>query len=250
MKTLIGLPCAVVALAAGLAQAQTLVQSDWEAPLWSVGAVSGQNGWTNFNSTLGHQVVTASSASILARSGVNVERSLTSATSGLERDAYLDITAGWATRTDGSTLAVELWVYLPATSTSGGLHGVDVFSSMGVPGAFFVSSFDGKVVATDAQLNLLDTGVTVSRDTWTRFNYYLNFTDGSAALYVDGAYVYGSAFDNTTHINLTDVDIANISQGTGGSTAYTDDFSVRVIPGPGALTLAGLGGLVLARRRR
>ncbi len=250
MKMFTGLSCALVALAAGVAHGQTLVQSDWEAPLWTVGAVSGQNSWTNFNSTAGHQVVTASSASILAHSGVNVERSLTNSANGFERDAYLDITAGWAARTDGSTLAVELWIYLPATSTNGGLHGVDVFSSAGVPGAFFVSSLDGSIVATNAATALVNTGATIARDTWTKFNYYINFTDGTTALYVNDVYTFGGGFDNVTHTNVTDADIANISVGTGGSTAYTDDFSVRVIPGPGTIALAGLGGLAMARRRR
>jgi hypothetical protein len=253
MNAFTTLSCAVlVSLVGGVAHGQSLVQSDWEAPTWNVGAVAGQNGWTNFNSTAGHQVVTASSASILAHSGVNVERSLTNSANGFERDAYLDVTAGWASRTDGSTLEVTLWIYLPSPTLAPatGLHGVDVFSTMGVPGAFFVSAADGSVVATNASSNLVSTGATIARDTWTKFDYFLNFTDGTTALYINDAYVYGGGFDNVTHTNVTDADIANISVGTGGSTAFTDDFSVRVIPGPATLALAGLGGLAMARRRR
>jgi hypothetical protein len=253
MKTLRAFSAAaMVALFAGTAGAQTLVQSDWESPAWSVGAVSGQNGWTNFNSTAGHQVVTASSASIIAHSGAQVERSLTNPANGFERDAYLDISAGWATRTDGSTLAVELWIYLPSPTLAptSGLHGVDVFSSAGIPGAFFVSAADGKIVATDAATALVDTGATIVRDTWTKFDYYIDFAAGTTALFVNDVYTFGAGFNNVLHTNVTDADIANISVGTGGSTAYTDDFSVRVIPAPGMVALAGLGGLVMGRRRR
>ncbi|MBL0869613.1 MAG: hypothetical protein IBJ18_03450 [Phycisphaerales bacterium] len=246
---------ALVAVTGSAATAQTLYSTGWEAapasPGWNTGNIAPQNGWLNFNSAAGHQVVNSGTNGVTAATGNRMHVSLASTGANFERDSWVDLTTIWAGRAVGNNTAVgSIDMFLETNMTTVGFHGLSIFSSTGQIGGIYVSASTGAIILLGNTQAVVGT---ITRGTWTNIGIAIDFGTGNLAAIVNGATVGSVGFNNVTNTDIADIDLANISGGaatTSSSRMFTDNYLVRAIPTPGALALVGMGGLLAARRRR
>ncbi len=119
--------------------------------------------------------------------------------------------------------------------------------------------FGGHVFVVDrdqtGQLAYVDTGLSWGRFTWDHFQ--IDVGDQAIEYRRNGELFYtGERFGGTANEQLVVrsdnyQDFAGNTSISGGPiAAYIDNIELRAVPGPGALALLGLGGLVAMRRRR
>lgn len=243
MKTLVS-AAAVVATSAGVANAAVLYSTGFESP-FTVGTLNGQQGWACDAGSI-------QNAAGGARTGTQYAQMTGTQISGVGTASW-----GWYTgaglvpgnQTLVMTCYAGIFNYSGTRTFTAGLDAYD--SSVARIGAVYLTS--------DGNIGVLDgiggggatTGLNLALNVYRKLQMVANYGTGSINFLVDDVLIYTGSFTNT---DFGDADIRGTrgSTGTGGGTVQMrfDDYSIEVIPAPGALALAGVGGLLAARRRR
>ncbi len=224
----------LLSLSAAAVSAANIYSTGFEGPTYSLGTLSGQDGWgggllpavqnTVFNS--GAQAVGASgSQQSYTTRGVSYNSiGNPDQTVDVQVDFYLDPNASG-----------QIFTIVGYSATTGFMGQIVVFSS-GVMQIGNVGGFTGNQ--------------NLSKGVWHTVRSSLNFGTQTASGYLDGVFFGSIALDpSATPTDLVSVGLGinNASQGqTGG--AYWDNLSVTstgasagAVPEPGTLTLLGLG---------
>lgn len=266
-------------VAAGLASAasaQSLFNTGFEAPDYAVGNLNGQQGWQTFAGTPApgnFNIVNDATRALAGSQFVGADTGTWATGTGQDfrvRYSWPDTTqtAGQIAAGGGQIQAsVSVWV---GAGTGGrtSIAGLSLFGAAGGVGIGEVDVYSTGLIAafpgTDLTGTALGTGIGLANgfnNQWvnitliadyniSRVSYIINGVDLTSAMVTAG-------FNNT--IVATDWSDADLIGGrfvptggaaTGGSELRWDNYSVSLVPAPGAAALLGLGGLVAARRRR
>jgi hypothetical protein len=238
------------ALTASSGFAATLFDSQgFEAPTYSLGALTGQNGWLRDGSgiaTVQNTVVQSGSQAV----------SLTGDTTEWHWPdlAYTPVPGGKVVR---ATTGIQRGSSAAATKNFG--YFLDIYTTspdfarfaragLGVSGGApaILATFLG---GSGAGNYVLESGL--SWDTWYDFRVDLNFDTQKFDVYVNGV-LKGADLQFLVPANdLSDVDLMK-SYSTGATDiGYFDNYKIEAIPEPtsAAVLLLGLAGLTLARRK-
>jgi hypothetical protein len=219
--------------------AVVLFETSYEAPEYNLGALSGQNGWIDYEfASFGNQVVNsgpARSGSQSLRLGKlagqgpygTTQRSGPFSTSLpqviVEHSIYLEGTTGWnlgpGDYTQGSPIAV---------------YG---------PGDVFISQFS---VFQGLNVQFASVDVPITTDTWLDLKLVLDFPTQTASGYLNGTFIGTEAFANpASEIALLEVyGLMGFTTPGPSPSFYFDDLRVTAVPEPGSAFL--LAGTVFA----
>ncbi len=221
--------------------ADTLYTSGFESPAYTLGALSGQDGWFEFSSN----AATVETATVFAGSQA------------------VDYNAAGATGQDGAfhplsyssvgnaSNLVELDMEFQQ-SVAGTSSTWDVFVADGSSG------FLGQLLVLpdgDVTLGLASStvgSVPIARGAWNDFQYFFDFSNQTMTAYVNSELIGSGAFANPS-TDLTSVGFG-VNSLPGTDSAFYDNLTVTSAaatpePGSAALVLAGIGAFVTIRRR-
>jgi hypothetical protein len=226
-----------------------LFETSYEAPEYNLGALSGQNGWIEYEfADFGNQVVDSGPArsgsqslrlAKLAGQGPygTTQRSGPFATSlpqvVVEHSIYLEGATGWNLGSNDYTQAAPIAVY--------------------GPGDVFISQF---AVFQGSNVQFASVDVPITTDTWLDLKLVLDFPTQTASGYLNGTLIGTEPFANpASQISLLEVYGLMGFNTPGPSPAlYFDDLRVTAVPEPGTagMLLAGAGFIAVwvGRRRR
>jgi len=251
LKTLIS-AAALVAASAGAANAAILYQTSFEAPTFNT-TLNGIDGWITQN---GGSVGTVAAN---ARTGTRYAQSGTLTTGGQwQWQGAIGQSAAQIAATP--IIRASVWMSHNAGTSTGLLRrgGLQMYNFAGsaVLAALYIQS-DGSVTVTDglAQSASTAAGFVVNPAAYNQIEIELNYVTQMAAFKVNGiSLILPPGVGAFADVDFGDADFYSTrATGTaGGSTVRYDDYLVEAfaVPGPGALALAGFGGLLAARRRR
>jgi hypothetical protein len=237
------------------ASAQVLYDANgWEGtggpPNWTLGNIAPQNTWISFGSdTLSRDVVVGATTlgplTVVPKTGSRMHRSTSSNDNqGLRaRWTWKDLASAWAGRTAGNnTVLVSMDCFLPSSSAdSFHLHGIDTYD----PSGFF--SLGGWLVQNNIQAitlfeeSNLDSYIITDilpRDTWTHFDFIMDYDGGRAELFIDGVKFAGVGLDGTVFESVRlpaeefgDADFfsQNDPEQPVASDFFTDNYRVEAI---------------------
>jgi hypothetical protein len=231
-------------LAARQAGAATILQTGFEPPAFTTGALPGQNGWGQ---------------DIGPGGLINVQTSVVS--SGAQAVQFQTIlglpiytratppAASYDTTTGDSGVLVEMDIRLSSSGTPSLWRPFATFD-----GAHFIGAFDvlatGEIRASAASDQL--SGVFLARDTWYRIGLLLNFSTFTLDALLNGSpVVSGLSFAGPTGSKVFGgFTIENVVSGT--DSLFFDNLSASAVPEPSTLlsTLLAFGALVAFRRGR
>ncbi|MEL7039106.1 MAG: PEP-CTERM sorting domain-containing protein [Cyanobacteria bacterium J06592_8] len=220
--------------------AGVLYSTSYEAPDYSVGALSGQEGWLNSFDI--DPVVTSG----FARTG---SQSLEVRQAAGENPFGLTFRAG-PYSTSAPMVSVEHSIYLDGrdgwTSPSTFLSPIALIGENS-----FVSQLavhDGNRVEFGGEVADIET------DRWIDLKLVLDFQTQTSNAFVDGTFIGSEAFDNPA-TELVQVEIFHIFDNTTfnlpgpSSSFFVDDLSINSVPEPGTiLGLLAIGGLGFATK--
>lgn len=214
-----------------------LFQTSYEAPEYNLGALSGQNGWIDYEfADFGNQVVNSGPA----RSGSQSLRLGKLAGQG----AYGTTQRSGPFSTSLPQVVVEHSIYLEGTDGWNLLPGAGDYtqgSPIAVygPGDVFMSQI---VIFQGLNVQFAGVDVPISTDTWLDLKLVLDFPTQMATGYLNGNFIGAEPFANpATQIALLEV-YGLLGFGIPGPSPsfYFDDLRVTAVPEPGsALLLAG-----------
>lgn len=272
-----------VVLAAGFLAPAAMAQSystGFEAPLFSTGSINGQNGWSVTNPSYA-QAVTTADAHSGTQSWLRGDTYGTGAFGDQPFSPGLGVGVGEASSVGATpgynTVTTSIW-FKPANASADGsvvgFAGTDAggsrmwninfrnLSGVGVQ----IAAFDADVTGEDFNEYVL--GSNLDPSVWHSLSVTATFNNGlyndTVAYSLDGgaATVIGSweqyyrlnpeQLGNGNQVYAMDRAIfRTVSSAAGANGFYFDDFSMNAsVPAPGALALAGVGGLLVSRRRR
>ena len=263
---------ATILTLAGVSNAAVVYDSNgFESPTFTVGALSGQGGFTNFfptTSSANWNVDGTRSApgGVQSVSVSNLGTPAAPVTSFTWRDTNLtgiNASPEPIVTVSGSILrpAPETGATNVSTSAAVGIYNiagsliaeVGVFNNTATAGAFgtFVPIFRAFNNATPPVLTtfLAGTGATVLPDTWVNFSMELNYVTGTYTASIGGFTTTGIPFI-TASTDLGDADLT--LRGGRGDTSFFDNLRIEtsVIPEPTTLALLGAAGVMVLRRKR
>jgi hypothetical protein len=219
--------------------AGTLFSTGFEPPTYTLGALNGQNSWTNTTIPVVENTVVFAGSQAVAFDSTGVT---------------------------GQNLAVQPLTYNSAAdpdqivvfdaefmeSPTGNDPTWDVFGVGG--GAGFVAQLtvqNGKAQFGPDGQGIVG-AVPVTAGVWNDYQLVLNFATGTASAYVDSIFIGSGAFDNpTTTLTSFNLGVNSLLNGTDTATGYYDNISVTTTaPEPGSVGFVLAGLALLAARSR
>ena len=240
---------AVLAGFCGTASATTtLFSSNFEAPTYAPGTLSGQNGWFNTGSGWGTAPFPVVEQATTFAGAQALEFGATGATGQAGQNHSLSYSLSGNSET---TVTIDIEALLTSAGTASDWDMLGLFSSNGFLAQLTV------LPNGNATLGLQSSSVgsvPVSRDTWNLFQLSLNFTTQVVTASVNGQNIGAGPFANGPVTNLTDVGLG-INSSPGTDTAYFDNLSVvsTAAPEPSAMLLLSIGAVAFlfsARKRQ
>jgi hypothetical protein len=230
--------CSLLAASAVFATAQTSFPYSTSFENFNVGGIAGQNGWSASSSAT-YQVVNTSDMVSVARTGNQSVR--WSGTAGTWAWIEYDPVAMGAVQT-------SVWVHI-ASGDSTRRFGMQAWgTNLGYNPAITVRP-DGQIWAQTTTATQVFTGSTLANPLgrWIELMLNVDTVTGAVSASADGqGFVLPNLTGSGTR-SILDVDL--YATGTGGATAYFDDYAA--VPEPATmLALAAGAGALVARRRR
>lgn len=245
------------------AQSQVLFDSNgFEAPSYSLGNLTGQNGFVQDGTaayTVQNTVAASGSQAVQVGGGAGTDW------------AYVTQATPWSsTATPGvDTLEIQASIARNLSPTASFGYAIDVYNGLtartfrfglvanaGVIQPFVTSRFNGTTGlfdATSAVTNVI-VGGPVTADTFVNFKAYLNYTTKRVDLFINGSSVTNGLtipFADLTASDFSDADL-QVSTATGATDrGFFDNVKVTAVPEPASMAALGLGifGLVSRKRR-
>jgi hypothetical protein len=249
LLSLVSSCCWIIAFSTDVTAAPvTLYSTSYEAPEYSAGALSGQNGWIMYEfGDFSHQVVNSGPARSgsqslrlgkLAGQGAygTTQRTGPFSTSlpqiVVEHSIYLDGPTGWNLGLNDYTFGVPFALYGPG----------DVFISQ-------VPVFQG------LHVQFAGVDVPITTDTWLDLKMVLDFPAQTATAYLNGNLIGTEPFANpASQLSLIEVTgLMGFNTPGPSPSFYFDDLTVTAVPEPSTWLVIGLataGSLAMVRRRK
>jgi MYXO-CTERM domain-containing protein len=212
--------------------ATTLFSTGFEPPTYAVGALNGQDGWTNAAVVENSVVFAGSQAVAMNSTGVTGQ---TEFFHGLSYNSAVD----------PNPLVVFDVEFMESSAANDPIW--DIFAIGGNGG------FINQVAVTNTGRVAFGTNTTaqISAGVWNDFQMVVNFSNDTVSVYLNSVFVSSDVFSSpSTTLTVVAAGINTVA-GTDTATGYFDNFSVTVTPEPGStgLVLAGLALLVVRYRR-
>ena len=241
MKTFV-LSVAVLAVAAGSAQAQVLKYAGFEASEgYVLGDLFGQNGWTD----------TGDVANVTTAQAASGTRSVSIDSSPIGTGAWWWPSVNYNTATNtNKIIKASTDMYLASAGSNSANWGLDLYDGAGSFGrisALWVNS-SGFANYWNGTTSVVTT-TAVSYDAWHNIAITVDYNTMKASFAIDNVTI-ASGVNVTAGITSIFGDADFNVQGASFDTTYFDNYKVEAIPTPGALAVLGLGGLFAGRRRR
>jgi hypothetical protein len=214
-----------------LAKAGALVSTGFESPGYSVGTLSGQQGWTN-NGT-----GTVESTFAFAGSQAVEYTDNTTGQFNLDELSIPGTSSGILTVSDefyitsGGAIDQEFWYPLDVLGSS-----INTDVRFEVTGPFLVFLNSGSPFESET--------TSVTDDSWILLTAVLNFGTGMASGYVNGTLLGTVSMNGLT--SAQDFAMGYSSTGSTGDQMFVDNLSINSTPEPPTWTLAVLGSCFLA----
>ncbi|MBX3379343.1 MAG: PEP-CTERM sorting domain-containing protein [Phycisphaeraceae bacterium] len=242
MKNILSV-AACMAISAG-AQAVPVYSTGFESP-FVPGDLNGQQGWFADTGTIVNNAALAHSGSQYAQmTGTQIGTTAKQAWYG---------GASFVPSAPNTKVVMTCYAgifnYSGTTAMTAGLDAYD--SSANRIGLFYLTQDGGYGLLDGLGTGGASPGGVLTLEAYHKLQMIADFSNGEVEFIVDGLSVYCGNF-NVTDFGSVDLHGTRSSTGTGGTDTQLrfDDYSIEVVPAPGALALIGMGGLVAARRRR
>jgi hypothetical protein len=216
--------------------AGTLFSTGFEPPTYTLGALSGQDGWTNSATPVVENTVVFAGSQAVAYDSTGVTG---------QNLAVHPVTYNSATDPDQIVVFDAEFMESP----TGNNPTWDVFGVVG--GAGFIAQLT--VQSGKAQFGPDGHGtvgaVPVTAGVWDDYQLVLNFATGTASAYVDSTFIGSGAFTSpSTTLTSFNLGVNSLLGATDTATGYYDNISVTATPEPGSVgfVLAGLALLGVA----
>ena len=260
------LASAVALVASGsVSLADTVIfQTGFESPNYSIGNLIGQNNWTQFDADVPSANVTVQSGVVRpVTGGLQAVRFQSMGPSG---DPFTDFTDVWTSDSaiDAAHLVNEPIVRIQWDMMRGALApgetptaawGVDIYDTNAFNLVATISAYDDEigpaVSGTDDNLEQVFLADGSARGTWDTYLVEMDYTTRTYTVSLNGLQIGPALTINAAADNgIGDVDFLSWTRGT--DSAYFDNFSIttHAVPEPATLGIAGITGLLLARRTR
>lgn len=248
---------AMLASSAASVQAQSILyQTEFDAPIYTVGPLIGQDGWL----ITGASVVNP----INVNNGSGGPGGVPLTNTGQDVNRLLGTTITAATVPAGASMWLNAVVTVLNAQTAG-----DYFMHLGDGGA---SNFNARIyiraatggfqmaLATGAGAPVYGSGIMpFGQPTLVvaRYDFVVGAGNDTGALFVNPFNFYGIGdvpyvAATTIGTDAATISSVNLRQGsaTNAPEVYIDNLTVAYLPSPGASALLGLAGLMASRRRR
>lgn len=253
----------IAAVGAG-ASAATIYSTSFEAPGYATGNLSGQNGFLSASSPA--NLFQVSNAAGFALTGsqfvfVNTAAQTSTGSNWHYRDDSIASVTG-PNNIIRASISVAVLNQTTAAVNRQSAGGIDMYDFSGNRiGAIRVRN-DGAITVLNSASSAGTLGAgTVVGNAYNQVAIEADYGLGVIRYYINGTQINTSGLGATwanfnPSVGFGDADLytvrtnTNATTNSGGHTVLFDDFSITAIPTPGVLSLAGLAGLVAARRRR
>jgi hypothetical protein len=227
----------LIVLAASIAptcaSAGMLFSTSYEAPAYTIGALSGQAGWANSFD------IDPTVSSLLPRTGIQ----------GLEirknpSDNPFGLTFLTGPFTNSQPLvAVEHSIYLPASNGWTGSW----FSPMALIGE---NGYFGQIaIRNGVEATFVGGSTPIQTDTWIDLKLVLDFPNQTQEAFINGVSIGSTAFESVA-TQLVSVEIFHIFGSTNDSAVYVDDLRITAVPEPSSVVLVAAGGCLIVLKSR
>lgn len=246
-----------------------LISSNWTTG-FTTGAASGQNGWTHLGGNTGNYQITATRPGGAAGQGLAITKSNTNT-----RYLYKDASAAFAARAATET---QVWadfdIYYGGTSAVGNSargssmdgNGANMTAGAGVDlGTLSTTHVSGRLrgyayltaaaAGGTAGNYVFNLGVTLTSAQWVKFSTVKDLSTGRVSWFysLDGGTNWNGSYFDAGVRSISTMEFDYIMTNTGVSTSQTGNFgdmALYTVPGPGAIALVGVAGMVASTRRR
>jgi hypothetical protein len=250
--------CTAALMACHIASAaeHLIYQTGWEPdpadPAWLPGNVVPQNGWLNFNSVAGHQVVSNGTPNatigqpVVAAGGEQFHRfnASLSTVDTFDRLAWVDMTGPWDARPSGmNVLESALDLYVPAAqSTDDSLYGLLFYDGATELFGLFVEPVSGGVYLYDGTSLSGTDFPAFTLGAWFNLSVTADFDTGALTALVNGVEVLSAVNPDLAVSSFSDADLfaQNTPTGPAVRSIFSDNFRVVAKPPPVVLPPARL----------
>jgi hypothetical protein len=238
-----------VLAASSMAHAAILYSTDFNSPTYSDGALLGQDGWLITGTSVVNPLNVANTAT-------NGSVSLTTTGQDANRPFTPSVTS------DSVFLSADITISAAGSSGDYFLHLSDGSTSNFYARIYAKAATGGFVMAmgTSSGAATYGTDVLLFDTTYhilARYDFVAGAGNDTGALFVNPVDPFGvgdTAYVAATNAgtDATTISAVNLRQGTASSapTVVVDNITVSIVPAPSSMALMGLGGLLVARRRR